>query len=101
MGDLAMKMKMRLLRNVTSDDICHSTLTCDFVLSQTPLPSLELTQSPIQWVPGPSPGLKRPWRDVHHSPTSSAEFKNEWSYASTPPLRFHGVYRNNYLRLRG
>jgi Flp pilus assembly protein protease CpaA len=26
-----------------------------------------------------------------HSPPSSAEFKNAWSYDSTPPVRFHGV----------
>jgi hypothetical protein len=29
-------------------------------------------------------GIKRPRREVDHSPPSSAEVKNEWSYTSTP-----------------
>jgi len=33
------------------------------------------TQPPIQWVPGFSPGVKRPGRAVDHSPTSIAEVK--------------------------
>ena len=31
------------------------------------------TQPPIQWVPGLSPGVKRPERGVDHPPPSSAE----------------------------
>jgi hypothetical protein len=43
------------------------------------------TQPPIQWVPGAlSLGVKWPGREVDHSPPSSAEVKNEWSYTSTP-----------------
>jgi len=38
-------------------------------------------------------GTKRPGREVNHSPQSSAEVKNEWSYVSTSPIRFHGVER--------
>jgi len=50
--------------------------------------ALGLTQPPIQWVPGdPSLGIKRPRRE-DYSPQSSAEFKNAWSYASTPPYVF-------------
>jgi hypothetical protein len=30
-------------------------------------------------------GVKRPGREPNHSPLSSAEGKNAWSYASTPP----------------
>jgi hypothetical protein len=34
------------------------------------------THSPIQWVPGAlSLGVKRPGREAHHSPLSSAEIK--------------------------
>jgi hypothetical protein len=44
-------------------------------------------QSPIQWVPR----VKRPGREVDHSPLSIAEAKNELSYTSTPPIRLHGV----------
>jgi hypothetical protein len=43
------------------------------------------TQSPIQWVPGAlSLEVKRPGREADHSPLSSAEVKNAWSYNSTP-----------------
>jgi hypothetical protein len=46
--------------------------------------ALRPTQPPIQWVAGAlSLGVKRPGREVNHSPPSSAEVKNEWSYTST------------------
>jgi hypothetical protein len=46
-------------------------------------------QPPIQWVPGALPlGVKRPGRETDHSPPSSAEVKNEWSYTSTPQYAF-------------
>jgi hypothetical protein len=46
-------------------------------------PTLELTQLPIQWVPGAlSLEIKRPGREADHSPPSSAEVKNAWSYTS-------------------
>jgi hypothetical protein len=41
------------------------------------------TQPPVQWVPvAVSLGVKRPVREADHSPPSSAEVKNAWSYAS-------------------
>jgi hypothetical protein len=33
-------------------------------------------------------GLKRPRRETYHSPPSSAEVKNAWSYTSTPQYAF-------------
>jgi hypothetical protein len=52
-------------------------------------PAMESTQRPVQLVPGTLfPEVKRPGRERHHSPTSSAEVKNAWSYASTPPYVF-------------
>jgi hypothetical protein len=30
-------------------------------------------------------------READHSPPSSVEFKNAWSYTSTPPIRLHAV----------
>jgi hypothetical protein len=36
-------------------------------------------------------GVKRAGREADHSPPSSAEVKNAWSYTSTPPIRLHGV----------
>jgi hypothetical protein len=47
------------------------------------------TQHPIQWVPGAlSLGVEQPGRETDHSPPSSVEVKNEWSYASTPQYTF-------------
>jgi hypothetical protein len=55
-------------------------------------PTLGFTQPPIQWVSGVlSLGVKRPWPEADHSPISSAEFKKEWSYTSTPQIRLHGL----------
>jgi hypothetical protein len=55
-------------------------------------PPLGPTQPPIQWVAGaPSLEVKWPGHEAGHSPQSSAEVKNAWSYTSTPPVRLHGV----------
>jgi hypothetical protein len=52
----------------------------------------EYSCTPNQWVPGAlSLGIKRPGREADHSPPSSSEVKNVWSYTSTPPIRLHGV----------
>jgi hypothetical protein len=56
---------------------------------------LRPTQPPIQWVPGAlTLGVKRPGCEADNSPPSSAEFKNAWSYTSSPPVRLHGVVLN-------
>jgi len=48
--------------------------------------------SHIQWVAGSLYlGVKRPGREADHSPPSSVEVKNAWSYIFTPPIRLHGV----------
>jgi hypothetical protein len=31
------------------------------------------------------------WCEADHTPPSSAEVNNAWSYTFTPPMRFHGV----------
>jgi hypothetical protein len=55
-------------------------------------PALGPTQSSIQWTPESlSMGVKRPRREADHSPPSSAEVKNAWSYTSTLPIRLHGI----------
>jgi hypothetical protein len=47
---------------------------------------------PTQLVPGAlSLGVKRLGYEADHSPPSSAEVNNAWSYAFTPPIRLHGV----------
>ena len=35
--------------------------------------------------------------EVDHSPPSSAEVKNGWSYNSTPHIHLHGLDRGNYI----
>jgi hypothetical protein len=43
------------------------------------------TQPPIQWISGVlSLGVKQPGHKADHSPPSSAQVKNVWSYTSTP-----------------
>jgi hypothetical protein len=37
------------------------------------------------------PGSKAAGREAHHSPPSSAEVKNAWSYTSASPIRLHGM----------
>jgi hypothetical protein len=47
--------------------------------------ALRSTQPPVLWVPGAlSPGVKRPGREVDHSPPTSAEVKKMRIYISTP-----------------
>jgi hypothetical protein len=60
-----------------------------FLFTTASRPALGPIQPPIQWVPGAdSHGVKRPGREAHHSPPSSAEIKNVWSYTSTPQYTF-------------
>jgi hypothetical protein len=52
-------------------------------------PPASSPQPPIQWVPGAlSLAVKRPGREADHSPPSSAETKNAWSYTSSPQYVF-------------
>jgi hypothetical protein len=54
--------------------------------------SLGPIHHPIQWVQRAlSLGVKRLDRETDHSPPSSAEVRNAWSYISTPQIRLHGV----------
>jgi hypothetical protein len=41
------------------------------------------------------PGDKALWHDVDHSPLSSDEVKNDWSFTSTPPICLHGMDEDN------
>jgi hypothetical protein len=63
-----------------------------FLFTTASRTALEPTQPPIQWVPATvSLGVKQPERDADHSPPSSSEVKNAWSYTSTLPIRLQGV----------
>lgn len=43
------------------------------------------------------PTVKRQGGEVDHSPPPSSEVNNEWSRASAPPIRLHGVERGNFI----
>jgi hypothetical protein len=57
--------------------------------------ALEPTQPPIQWVSGAFfLGVKQLGCEADHSPPSSAEVNNMWSYTSTPPVCLNGMVLN-------
>jgi len=41
--------------------------------------------------------IKLPERNVDHSPSYSAEVKNEWSYNFTSPLHLRDVDRHKFI----
>jgi hypothetical protein len=85
---LVWSMKLEWYSNSISQNGEHETL----LFTTVSRPALGPTQPLIQWVPATlSLGVKRPGREADHSPQSSAEFKNVWSYTSIPPIRLHGV----------
>jgi hypothetical protein len=55
-----------------------------FLFATASRPALGSNQPPNQCVPG----IKRPGREVDHTPLPSAEVKNTWSYPSIPPYVF-------------
>jgi hypothetical protein len=59
----------------------------NFLFSRSASPVLRSTQPPVQWVPGTlSPGVKRPGREVDHSPPTSAEENVDLHiHSHTPP----------------
>jgi hypothetical protein len=86
---------------------------CLSTRSAVPLFTLKVIRSRVSWISGgvllsglhrvqsgfgaypvsclmgtgaPSPRVKRPGREADHSPPSSAEVKNAWSYTSIPPV---------------
>jgi hypothetical protein len=60
-----------------------------FLLFAAYRPALGPTQPHIQWVPvALFLWIKRPGREADHSPSSSAEVENAWSYTSTHPYVF-------------
>jgi hypothetical protein len=60
-----------------------------FLFTTASRTALGPTQPPIQSVPWVfSVRVKRPGREADHSPPSSAEVKNAWSYTSTPQYVF-------------
>jgi hypothetical protein len=61
----------------------------DFLFTAASRTALRPTQPPTEGVPGAlSLWVKRPGREANHSPPSSAEVTNAWSYTSTPQYAF-------------
>jgi hypothetical protein len=55
------------------------------------------TQFPIRKVLGVlHTGTERPESEADHSPPSSAEVKNEWSYTSTVLICRHGANKHSF-----
>jgi hypothetical protein len=72
-----------------------------FLFTITSRTALGTTQPPIHWVPEAiSQGVKRPGHEADHSPPSSDEVKNAWSYTSPPQYVFRALclikHRDNF-----
>jgi hypothetical protein len=67
----------------------------NFLFCTSSRPALGPTQPPIQRVPGAvSSRVKRPEREVDHSPPTSAEVKKMWIYKSIHSICLQGVLLN-------
>jgi hypothetical protein len=65
------------------------------IFSKSSRSVLRSIQPPIQLIPGAlSPGVKRPSREVDHSPPTSAEVKKNVNLYIHSPIRLHGVVLN-------
>jgi hypothetical protein len=58
-----------------------------FFFAITSRPAVGPTQPPVAL----TAGVKRSGCEADHSPLSSVEVKNAWSYTSTSPIRLHVV----------
>jgi hypothetical protein len=102
---LHLELRLRMRGNVSLPPLTHSVHgvalnipqgtfidSWIFLFTTASRPALGSTQPPVQWIPGAvSLGVKQPGRKADHSPPSSAEVKNAWNYAYTPPIRLHDV----------
>jgi hypothetical protein len=66
-----------------------------FTFTTVSRPALGSIHPLIQWVLEVLyPGVKRSGREAGHTPPSSADVKNAWSYTSTLPIFLHSVILN-------
>jgi hypothetical protein len=68
-----------------------------FLFFRMSRPAVLPSQPPIQWVLGFFPGVERPGREVNHSPPSSDDVKNEWSFTYTDLICFRSVDKENFI----
>ena len=67
----------------------------DFSASKAFRLAVGSTQSPVHWLLGPhSPRVKRLGCEAQYSRPSYVDFKDEWSYTSTP--QWHAMHRDNF-----
>jgi len=65
-----------------------------FFSSKTSEPAICLTQPFKEHHKAFHSVIKWPKHESDHSPLSSAEVMNEWSYKSSPPIHLHSVHRD-------
>ena len=68
-----------------------------FLFSLKSTLTVRSNQAPTQRYQDSFSGVKRPGREVYHSPPSAAEVKKEWSYNSTFPTCLHIVNSDNSI----
>jgi len=88
----------RRILEFSAAPLSQTTTTFSFQIHSENFSSLNTSRStlrPTQPPPGLFSGVKRPAHVVDHWPPSRAEAKNDWSYTSTPPQCFHGIYGTN------
>jgi hypothetical protein len=68
-----------------------------YLFSESSKPALETSQRTVQWATRTlSFRVKRPGREVDHSPSTRVEVKNERNYTHLPIHAFMEYYRDNY-----
>jgi hypothetical protein len=66
-----------------------------FIFSELPRPAMGPPSFLLNEYRAYFSAVKRAGCVEYHSPPSTAQIKNEWSYSSTPNIRLHSVYRYN------
>jgi len=71
----------------------------DFILSKNPDSIWGPPRILFNWYRGTFVTAKRLEREINHSPPSSGEVKNEWSYTSTPPVPLNSFVQRTWRTL--
>ena len=65
------------------------------IFSPSPI-IIDMSGSPTRLLIVGYPEVKRPARELNHSPSCSVKVKNEWSHNSTPSIRLHAVDTDSF-----
>lgn len=97
MGTRVVKSVLWLRWSVDDPELISQQGQEFFLCSKTSRQALGSIQPLIQWITGTlSSGIKRPGRQVFHSPPSTFKVKNRRSCTSTPLTCLHSMYRNEF-----